>query len=153
MASPFGNKNHYIHGLSHTRLDNIYRTMKARCYKETSVKYHMYGKRGIKMCEEWLNDKTKFFEWANNNGYREDLTIDRIDNNGDYTPQNCRWATIHEQANNTRTNVYVAYHGKRCTMAELCRELGINYKRFHQKYRKEGYSLQEAIDFCQSYKR
>lgn len=153
MASPLGNKNHFIHGFSHTRIDNIYKTMKARCYKETDCNYKKYGGRGITICEEWLNDKTKFFQWSFENGYSENLTLDRIDNDGNYSPNNCRWTDTYTQANNTRTNVFVEYCGKRYTLAELCRELGLSYKLFHKKFRQDGYSLQQAIDFCQSYKR
>lgn len=106
-GAPKNNHNHRIHGLSHTRIDNIYKTMLARCYKPTHNRYKYYGAKGVVVCDEWLCDKTKFFEWAFNNGYREDLTIDRINVNGNYEPSNCRWATYKEQNNNKTNNRWV----------------------------------------------
>lgn len=138
----------YKHGLSHTRLDNIYRTMKARCYKPKCRKYGQYGARGIRICDEWLKDKTAFFKWAEESGYREYLTIDRIDNDGDYSPENCRWADALEQANNKSSNVHIFYKGACYTMAEFCRKFNLNYKLFFVKYRRKGFSLEDAMNAC-----
>lgn len=82
------------------RLDNIYRGMKQRCYYHKHMSYERYGGRGITVCEEWKNSSKAFFKWALSNGYEEHLTLDRIDNDGNYEPSNCRWVTQRVQCNN-----------------------------------------------------
>ena len=97
---------HYTHGYRKTRLYRTYRNMLSRCYNKNVENYKRYGMRGIKVCAEWQDPKA-FFEWAVANGYRDDLSIDRIDVNGDYCPENCRWVTNAIQARNRR-----AFRGK-----------------------------------------
>lgn len=95
-------KNVTSHRLSNTRLYNIWKAIKQRCYYAKHKDYHNYGGRGITVCDEWLHDFQTFYNWAITHGYRDDLSIDRIDVNGNYEPNNCRWATAHEQRINQR---------------------------------------------------
>lgn len=107
------------HGMSRTRLYSIYQGMVKRCYYPKSVGYKNYHDRGIAICDEWLNDKIAFFEWAMNNGYQDGLTIDRVDNNKGYSPDNCRWATGPEQQTNKQDSFRLDYHGELLTVREI----------------------------------
>lgn len=113
------------HGESHTRLFYLWVNMRYRCYDPKNKRYANYGGRGIKVCDEWNNDYATFAKWARENGYRDDLTIDRIDVNGDYTPENCRWATWEEQANNKTNNHLLTIDGETKTMTQWAKQYGI----------------------------
>lgn len=115
------------HGLSETRIYKIYKAMKSRTTNKNSTGYKNYGGRGIKICDEWLSDFRKFYYWSINNGYKDGLTIDRIDVNGNYEPSNCRWTTMKEQGNNKRNNHNITYNGETHTMKQWAERLGINY--------------------------
>jgi hypothetical protein len=112
------------HGMFGTRLYQIWADMKRRCENKNFEQYHYYGGRGIKVCDEW-NSFLVFQQWANLNGYRDDLTLDRIDPDGDYYPDNCRWATWEEQENNRRNNHLLTYNGKTQTISQWARETNI----------------------------
>ena len=123
-------------GLSYTRIWRIYWNMINRCYNSKIKLYNWYGKRNIKVCDEWLsknNGFVNFCDWAFKNGYNESLTLDRIDNNGNYDSNNCRWADIYTQANNKRTNVYMEVNNEILTMAQLSRKYNISYSKLSLK--------------------
>lgn len=112
------------HGKHNTRVYQSWRAMLNRCYNKNSVKYKNYGKRGIKVCEDWRNSFIVFYKWSIENGYNDNLTIDRIDVNGDYTPDNCRWVDTIVQANNKTNTVKIKYNDKLYTIYELATLLG-----------------------------
>ena len=101
--------------------------MMHRCYDIKHHKYPRYGARGIKLCDEWKNNYDEFYKWSINNGFKLGLSIDRIDNNGNYEPSNCRWATRKQQMRNTSRNRYITYKGETRSLAEWCEILNIRY--------------------------
>lgn len=122
------------HGETKTRLHRIWQNMKRRCDTPSVPCYEVYGGRGIKVCDEWLHDYVAFREWALSNGYADNLSIDRIDPNGDYCPDNCRWATMKEQSNNLRKNIVVDIDGETHTLAEWSRISGVKYLTLYNRY-------------------
>ena len=97
-------KNNITHGMTGSRLLGCYKAMMNRCYREKDVHYNAYGKRGISVCDEWRNSKQAFIDWAMASGYSDDLTIERIDVNGNYEPSNCTWIPMREQYKNKQSN-------------------------------------------------
>jgi hypothetical protein len=133
----------YRHGLGHTRLCRLYHGMIYRCYNKNAKTYNNYGGRGIKICDEWLNNFVSFYNWAITHGYHDALSIDRIDVNGNYCPENCRWANKITQARNKRNNVHLIINGEDKTMAEWAELSGIGIKTMWMRYKygKTGYDL------------
>ena len=113
------------HGKSGTPLYHVYRHMIDRCYDQNNPKFNIYGGRGITVCDEWRNDSSTFFKWADDNGYVSGLTLDRINVNGNYEPDNCRWATLKQQANNRRNTIYVNIDGLNYTLRDISDMTGI----------------------------
>lgn len=116
------------------RLYKIWGCMKSRCYNKNLEAYKNYGERGIKVCKNWINNYRAFEQWALKNGYNDTLTIDRIDNDSNYEPQNCRWVTRAEQNKNKRNNVYVIYNGNKILLKDYAKKNNLNYKSLHKKY-------------------
>ena len=132
------------YGIPHQRLHNIWAGMKARCYIKGNPGYKNYGGRGIKVDDLWKEHFLYFYDWAMSNGYQDDLTIERIDNNGNYEPSNCVWISREKQAHNTRQNVNITYNGETKCMEEWSKIFGINSKVI--KFRMDnGMTFEEAI--------
>lgn len=120
--------------------------MKRRCLTETDARYCDYGGRGIKIYQPWIDSFDNFAEWALSNGYRDDLTIERINVNGDYCPENCKWIPLKEQSYNKRTTIWVDYKGRHVQLHLLCLELGKPYDTIHNRITKMGWDAERAID-------
>lgn len=136
----------YKHGLRKSRLYEILVNIKTRCYNVNNKTYKNYGGRGITVCEEWRNDFLNFYNWAMDNGYRDDLTIDRIDVNGNYEPSNCRWVNWKIQQNNRRNNHIIEYNGEKHTLQEWSEILPINVSSSVLRYRiLNGWSIEDAF--------
>ncbi len=124
-----GNKIHKTtHGETKTRLYRIWRGMKSRCYNRKFKPYPRYDGRGITICDEWRNSYESFREWTLSHGYADNLTLDRIDNDGNFEPSNCRWVTNKVQSNNTSQCMKILYNGEVKSLREWCDFLSLNYK-------------------------
>lgn len=133
------------HHLSNTRLYGIWNSMKNRCYRKNHHAYKHYGERGITVCEEWKDNFEAFYNWAINNGYSENLTIDRIDNDKGYCPENCKWSTREEQVNNRHSCILITYNGETKNLMQWCKTLNLPYKLIHQRMYLKNISFEEAI--------
>jgi hypothetical protein len=115
------------HGMYGTRIYRIWAAMKRRCYNKNYHEFYLYGGRGIVVCDDWMEFKG-FYLWSLQNGYNDTLSIDRINNQGNYEPYNCRWISTKKQANNRRSNILIHYKGEEKTLKEWAENLGLNYK-------------------------
>lgn len=143
-ASKFTN-----HVKDNKRLYGIYNGMKKRCYSPKEPRYADYGGRGIVICDEWMDEEhgfDNFVAWANKNGYKDNLTIDRIDVDGDYRPENCQWKTLKEQNNNKRQTLWVEYKGERIQLHKLCEREGVSYDTVHNRIYALGWDVEKAIE-------
>jgi hypothetical protein len=132
-------------GKSKTRLYNIWHGMKQRCSNKNSHDYFNYGGRGIKVFGEWENSFEAFRDWAYKNGYNDNLSLDRIDVNKGYCPENCKWATAEEQQRNKQKTERYEYKGNLVTLAEIAKDCGVKYVTLYQRIKYHGLSLEEAI--------
>lgn len=121
------------HGKTGTSLYVVWKGIKARCYNKNHKNYDRYGGRGIVMCDDWKNSFEEFEQWALRSGYEDGLTVDRIDNNGIYSPDNCRLVTRVAQANNRSNSIMVTYNGKTETLSWWAKELGIKYSTLYHR--------------------
>ena len=147
QSTAFGKKwggNNKTHGMKRTRLYYLWSNMKARCYNPKADSFKYYGGKGIKVCEEWKKNFVEFYKWSIENGYRDDLTIDRINNNKNYSPDNCKWATMKEQQNNRGNNHTLFFNGESHTLAEWADILGIKYSYLHDRLRR-GWNMDKII--------
>lgn len=140
------------HGQRKNIIYHIWRGIKSRCFNKKDKNYNFYGAKGIKMCDEWNDSFQAFYDWALLNGYKEEtllsgkskFTIDRINNNGNYEPSNCRWVTYKEQARNRTNNLLITYENKTLTLAEWCEILQVPYNRTQHRLYK-GMPFEKAI--------
>ena len=133
------------HKKCNTRLYNIWRDMKWRCNSPKSKRHKFYYDKGIKVCQEWQEDFMNFYDWAMANGYKDNLTLDRINNNGNYEPKNCRWATITEQNNNQSNNIRIKYNESEYTLSELSKIYNIKRATLYDRI-KRGWTIDEALN-------
>ena len=138
------------HEKTNTRLYTVWNGMKNRCYNTRCPEYRIYGGRGIHMCSDWHYDFQKFYDWAIENGYDETAprgkqTVDRIDCNGEYSPENCRLTTQREQMNNIRNNHNLEYRGETHSIAELSRITGIRQEKIRNRVSKLGWTAERAL--------
>ena len=147
LRSKNAKKTHTIHGGTNTRLFSIWSCMKERCSNPNKFGYDRYGGRGISVCNEWTNNDgfINFRKWAQNNGYKNNLSIDRIDNNGDYCPENCRWATNKEQQRNTKNNTIIKYNGEEKCVAEWAEQFNLNPSLISYRYA-HNYPIEKLFD-------
>ena len=129
-------KNRTKHGMAHTRLYKIWNNIKHRCGKDKNYV-------DVSYCLEW-KDFEKFYKWAMENGYQDNLTIERINSNGNYCPENCRWATLKEQARNTNRNVFIVFKGRKITVGELAEISGLKYNTVWARL-KRGWSVEDSV--------
>ena len=127
------------HGLYGSRIHSIYYNMKNRCYNPNYYLFHRYGGRGIAVCDEWLgeNGLQNFYEWSVENGYADKMSIDRIDNDKGYSPDNCRWVTMKQQQNNRSTNRIITVNGISRTLSQWADVLPVSYRTL-QRHVKSG---------------
>lgn len=134
----------YKHGETKTRLFKIWCSMHERCERKNHTHYKSYGGRGICVCDEW-SEYIPFATWARANGYSDQLTIDRINNDGNYEPSNCRWVTMKEQQRNKRTNRVITYKGKKYTLTELAEYAGLKKTTLRERLN-NGWSVDDAVE-------
>lgn len=127
------------------RLRAVWGTMKARCLNKNHNRFHVYGAKGVEICDEWLYDFDSFYNWSMKNGYRKGLSIDRVNVEGNYEPSNCRWVTMKAQQNNRSNNIFITYKGETKSVMEWHEVTGIGHKTLIYRYHK-GLTPEEIME-------
>lgn len=133
-----------IHGMCFSRLYHIWNGMKQRCENPNTISYKYYGGKGVNVCKEWRDSFESFKDWAISHGYSDDLTIDRIDANGDYCPENCRWATNKEQQNHTSYNRLYTYCGETHNVMQWAEKVGMSANMLYKRLQR-GWDIERAL--------
>ena len=144
-TTKIGNKNNVTHGKSKTRLYHIWCGMISRCRNPNDTGYDNYGGRGIHVCADWQSDFCAFEKWAIASGYTDELSIDRINVDGDYEPDNCRWATVDEQSNDKTTNRFLEFRGERKTLSQWAKVTGIPQRTIRGRIDNYGWPVELAL--------
>lgn len=139
------NKNRSTHGMSGSRLYQDWANIKSRCYNPKNPAYKRYGARGITMCCDWYNSFDAFAKWALSNGYKDNLTIERIDNDKGYSPDNCKWISKGEQAGNRGSNISISFNGETHNLSEWCKIYQKNYQLVYNRIHKYKWTFERAI--------
>ena len=143
-----------VHGQAHSRLYSVWKDIRRRCNNNKHKDYCRYGALGVHVCEEWNKSFIPFYEWSMSHGYDPNAeygkcTIDRMDPNGDYSPENCRWVTLREQANNRRNTLYLTYNGVTDTMSNWAKNVGakygVTYLCLFDRIHDRGWSIEKAL--------
>lgn len=134
LQKEVASKSNSKHRKSGTRLYSIYKNMKSRCHNPNYKNYKFWGGKGITICNEWLDDFENFYEWSIKNGYKENLTLDRIDNDKDYTPDNCRWVPYSIQSANRDNTIKIKIDNEEKVLSEWARIYGFKPRTLHQRY-------------------
>lgn len=150
-SSGADNNNYKVGFAMNKKLYWVYHAMIQRCYMTNCKQFPRYGLRGIKVCKEWLTDKTSFYKWALENGYKEGLTLDRIDNDGNYEPSNCAWVSNKENTNHNSRTHFLTYMGKTQSMSKWAEESGINYSTLRNRINRSKMPVEKALrsELCQ----
>ena len=135
-----------VHGMSHTRIHNIWSKMIERCFDESNPAYKYYGGEGKYVCDEWCGEGgfIRFYQWSMENGYNDELSIERIDYKKGYSPDNCKWIPRNQQSWNTRTNIRVTYNGEEKTISQLANEYGLTRSKLYERLL-WGWDIEEAL--------
>ena len=133
------------HGMTNTRIYRIWQGMLKRCFNQKRECFKYYGGRGITVCDEWRDSFKAFYDWAMSSGYSDTLTLERNDVNGDYCPQNCRWATMKEQCENRKSNRFLSAFGETHTISQWAQITGLNFTTIKGRIDRLGWDAEKAL--------